>query len=181
MKKIKLPLFFFIGFVACSLLAACGFHSQTINDIPPQLRIIYLDSPNPYSPLAVQLRRVLASIKVHITKTAQAAPVTLSITSSKMTANIPSIIYSGNATSYSYTLVTTFKVIKRNGEVIFGPKTLSISQSLLQNANQVYTPNATVLLKKELTRTMVTLIYNEITALKMQKALNKAFHNKNLK
>lgn len=179
MTKVKLFLFFLIGTVIFNL-AGCGFHSQTIQDIPPQLRTIYLDSPNPYSPLTVQLRRTLKSINVHITQTAQAAPVTLRIISNNMTPNIPSIIYSGNATSYSYTLKTTFEIAKRNGEIIFGPKTLHISRSVLQNANQVYTPDATDLLKRELTRSMVTLIYNQITALNTWKALNKAFYRQGL-
>lgn len=174
MTKVKLLIFFIIGITFSTLIAGCGFHSQTLNDIPPQLRTVYLDSPNPYSQLSVQLRRVLTSLNVHLTKTAQAAPITLRIVDNTMTANVPTILYSGNAISYTYTLVTHIEITKWNGKLIYGPKRLSVSRSLLQNANQVYTPDASILVKRELTRTMVTLIYNQITALNTRKLLNKA-------
>ena len=178
MMKLKLFTFFAIGIMLCALLTGCGFHAQTPNDIPLQLRRIYLYSPNPYIPLTVQLRRILTSLNVRFTTTAKGAPVTLRIIDNKMTANIPTILYSGNANSYTYTLVTDIEIAKRNGKIIYGPKRLSISRSLLQNVNQLYTPNASALMKRELTHTMVTLIYNHITSLKTRHALQKAFSNK---
>ncbi|OYK79809.1 hypothetical protein CbuD7E6568_07755 [Coxiella burnetii] len=159
MKKIRLiiPL---LMVIFISSLSACGFKPRSPNDIPPQLRILYLDAPNPYDPLVVQLSRTLRALNVHLTQTREAAPVTLRIGHIGWETVIPTILYSSNATTYSYTLSVDFVVETQDGRTIKGPANLTLTRSLLQNANQVYTPNATRLMKQEMTRTMVTLIYN---------------------
>ena len=174
MKKLQFIISILITTFICSTLTACGFRPRSARDIPPPLRTIYLDTPNPYSQLTVQLRRTLQAVDVHVTKTAQAAPVTLRIINSRWSYYIPTILYSGNATKYSYTLTVTFALETRNGKVAVGPKTLGYTRTLLQNANQVYTPNATRLMKREITHTMVTLIYDFLISNNTSQALNKA-------
>src|SRR3990167_2953593 len=144
----------------CSMLTNCGLHSRSPSDIPPQLHTLYLDTSNPDSHLSLQLKRTLASLDVHVVPSSTEAPVTLRIMSSAMTHDTPTIFYSGNAVSYTYSLSTTLQLVKRNGKPIAGATTLNVTRSLLQNANQVYTPEATRMMERQLTTTMTSLIYN---------------------
>ncbi len=168
-----------VSIVCYSLLAGCGFRTLSPHDIPPPLRNIYVDTKNPYAPLVVQLKRMLTSLKVRMVNSPQAAPVTLRISDIKTDFSMPPIIYSGNATAYTYSLAVTIELTKKNGSLIYGPNKISISRSLLQNVNQVYVPNADMLMQRDLTRNMVTIIYNRITSRDVQKALHKAFSKRN--
>ncbi|MBW5802390.1 hypothetical protein FIV31_01320 [Coxiella endosymbiont of Ornithodoros amblus] len=164
MKKIRLIIPLLMVIFISSTLPACGFRPRSPNDVPPQLRILYLDAHNPYDPLVVQLSRTLRALNVHLTQTREAAPVTLRVSHISWETAIPTILYSSNATTYSYTLSVDFVVETRDGRTIKGPRNLTLIRSLLQNPNQVYTPNAAHLMKQEMTRTMVTLIYNYLVA-----------------
>ena len=165
MKKIRLIIPLLMLIFISSSLSACGFKPRSPNDIPSQLRILYLDAPNnPYDPLVVQLSRTLHALNVHLTQTREAAPITLRISHIDWETVIPTILYISNTTTYSYALSVDFVVETQDGRTIKGPGNLTLTRSLLQNTNQVYTLNATRLMKREMTRTMVTLIYNHLVA-----------------
>lgn len=153
-------------------LTACGFSPRSASDVPPSLHILYLDSPNPYSPLVVQLQRTLQSVDVHIVNTIDEAPVILRIITNDFYYHIPTILDSGDAVTYSYTVKVTYQLQTKTGENITAPKTISITRSLIQNANQVYTPNATQLMKREITRTVVILIYHDLLSQGTRQALD---------
>ncbi len=159
--------------VTVALLTGCAFKFRSLNDVPPALRTLYLDTPNPYSPLTTQLKRVLKSVGIRLTETPQEAPVILRIIKNEWTYNIPPILASGYATTYSYTLTTTFELRKRLGKQLRSVNTFTVTRSLIQNANQVYTPNATQLMKRQITRTMVMLIYEHLTSKGVRCTFNK--------
>ena len=178
MKKSKLLLSLLLGLTLSSVLVGCGFKFRSASEVPPQLHTVYLDTPNPYSRLTTRLGRTLKSVHIHLAYSQRWAPVTLHIISNQMSNSIPTILYSGNATPYTYTLSTRFELLKSNGTVILPPSTLSLSDSLLQNANQIYTPESNVLIERQLTRTMATLIYYRLIASDTRKALEKALPKK---
>lgn len=153
------------------LLTGCGFKPRSPEDVPPALRVLYLDSPNPYAPLTVQLERALKALKVRFVNSPHEAPVTLRIVSNAFTYTLPNIVNSGMAYTYSYRLFVTYELENAKGTIIYGPRRINISRSLLQNANQLYTPNATQLMKQEVTRTTVLLIYYDLIS----------YHKKNKK
>ena len=167
-----------VGLVAIigTQLISCGLHARSSSDIPAELRTLYLESPNLDIPLLVELKRTLQSLGVHFTDSPASASVILRITNYTYSHDTPTLIYSGNATAYTYSLTVTFLLLKRDGKtVIFNPTHLDTSGSLLQNANQVYTPNATVLMERQLTRTMTLTLLNYLISPGMHKTLYYAF------
>ena len=159
MKKTWIVTLLIIVFISSSL-SACGFKPRSPSDISPNLSTLYIDAPNPYDPLVVQLSQTLRALDVHLTKTRKVAPVVLQISNIGWKPVIPSLLYINNATTYSYTLSVDFIVETSDRLKIRRSKNLTLTRSLLQNANQVYTQNATRLMRLEMTRTMVILIYN---------------------
>lgn len=157
------------------VLTACGFAPRSASEVPPQLHVLYLDSSNPYSPVAVQLQRTLQSVNVHFVNNMKDAPVTLHISSENFTYTIPTILDSSNAASYSYTIKVVYRLQTSTGKIITDPKTVAITRSLIQNANQVYVPNAAALMKGEITRTVVIVLYHDLMSLKTRHALQVAF------
>lgn len=177
MKKSKLFISLSIGITLCLSLTGCGFKFRSAREVPPQLHTVYLDTPNPYSRLTTRLSRILKSVNIHLAYSRQWSPVTLHIISNQMSDDIPTILYSGNATPYNYTLTTRFELLQSNGRIILPPNTLTLSDSLLHNANQVYTPEASKLIEQQLTYTMATLIYYHLISLDARKALQNALPN----
>ena len=161
MKKIPIIIIYMLIIIFISSgLFSCGFRSRSPNDIPPHLRILYLDVSDSYDPLVIQLSKTLRALDVHLTKTRETAPITLRMSHIKWKTMIPSILDSNNATTYSYTLSVDLIIETKDNRPIKIPKHLSITCALLQNTNQLYTPNATNLMKKEITHMMVKLVYN---------------------
>lgn len=160
--KFKRCLFFQLVFLFCSTLIGCGFKPRLRDDIPPYLHILYIDSPNPYDPLTVQLSRILEALNVRLTKMKNIAPVTLRIIHIKWEPLIPVILYSSTTTPYTYLLSVDFDLETRNRKILMGPKNLTLRRFLIQNTNQIYTPNATQLMEQEMTRTIASLIYKNL-------------------
>lgn len=152
-----------MGILICEALAACGFKPRSTNDIAQQMRVLYLDSSNPYHPLVVQLRRTLQGLNVQFTQCKKNAPIILWINNIHWNAVIPPIISIVNAVNYTYVLHVTVALEKKEGKIIQGPRTFSLSRTLVQNNTQPYTPNAACLMKREMIGTMVDLIYHYLT------------------
>ena len=165
-NKIRAIFILLIGIIICSMLTGCEFKSRSPNDIPPCLRILYIDSPNPYDPFTVQLSRTLQALNVRLTKTKESAPVILRIIDIKWEPLIPAILYSRTATPYVYLLSLDFDLETHNRKILIGPKNLTLRRRLIQNASQIYTPNATHLMRQEMIRTIVSLIYKDLVFIK---------------
>ncbi|MFW0039617.1 MAG: LPS assembly lipoprotein LptE [Coxiella endosymbiont of Dermacentor nuttalli] len=157
-----------IGFCICNTLG-CGFKPRSSKDIPSYLHTLYINSPNPYDSFTVQLKRIFKALNIHLTKTGvENAPIVFRIININWKPLIPAVLYSSATTSYTYLLSVNFDLETCSGQILMGPKNLTLRRRLIQNANQIYTPNATRLMKQEMTKTMVSLIYRELVAYDMK-------------
>lgn len=157
-----------ISIFICSTLG-CGFKPRSSKDIPSYLHILYIDSPNPYDPFTVQLNRIFKALNVYSTSTGgKNAPIIFRIINVNWEPLVPAILYSSTATSYTYLLSVNFDLETRSGQILMGPRNLTLRRRLIQNTNQIYTPNATRLMRQEMTKTMVSLIYRELVTYGMR-------------
>ena len=152
-----------MGILICEILTACGFKPRSTSDITQQMHVLYLNSSNPCHPLVVQLRRTLQGLNVQFTQFRKNAPVILWINNIHWNAVIPPIVSITNAITYTYVLHVTVGLKTKEGKIILDPRTFSLSRTLVQNNTQLYTPNATNLMKREMIGTMVDLIYHYLT------------------
>ncbi|WP_264435508.1 LPS-assembly lipoprotein LptE [Coxiella endosymbiont of Dermacentor marginatus] len=167
-SKTRTLLILLIGIFICSILG-CGFKLRSSKDIPFYLRTLYIDSPNPYDSFTVQLKRTFKALNIHLTRTGgENAPIVFRIINVNWNPLIPAVLYSSATTSYTYLLSVNFDLETRSGHILMGPKNLTLRRRLIQNTNQIYTPNATRLMKQEMIKTMVSLIYRELVAYDMK-------------
>jgi LPS-assembly lipoprotein len=137
------------------LLAAC--HSTSASQTPPKL--LLLDTKYPYDPLIIELKRRLQSAQIYLNTLSPHATCTLHIPAIEWEETIYPILYSGNATSYTYTLRAIVSLQASDKKIGIAPKIFQVSRSLLKNANQIYTPAVSPLMKREIAHTLATLIY----------------------
>jgi len=150
------------------LLVGCGFHLRSAQDFPSQIRLLNLQTPNPYSTFTTNLTALLKSMDVKLTKT---APYTLKISNVTFNNPQPSVATTTEAVTYTYSLMITYS-IEKHGKAIFGPISLSASQGVIMNVNQIYSSNSTSLVHRELERNVITLLYNSLISDNAKKALN---------
>ncbi|SRR3989339_1119176 len=154
----------------CLLLVGCGFHLRSAQDFPPQLRTLNLKTPNPYSSFTTSLTDLLTSMNVQLTKN---APYTLNISQIEFNNPQAAITTTTQAVTYTYTLTITYS-IEKHSKVIVAPQTLTTSQSVMMNVNQIYNSNSSALTQRELEHTMMDLLYNQFISDNVRMALEKS-------
>lgn len=144
------------------VVSSCGFHTRAASNIPMLYRKMYLETDFPYDSLTTQLKDQLTAVKIALVDDKN-TPVTLRLGAPKFTHDMPSVSSSSYAVTYTYTLSISVTLITKDGTVLAGPKTFNASDGLMLNANQIYTTSAAPLLKRELERNIIDLIYHWLT------------------
>ena len=128
------------AFVFTSLISAiigiggCGFHLRGTVQVPPELKTIQLQSPNPNSSLTKLLISYLKDAHVKIT---ESAPVRLILSGEKEEKKTAS--YTSRAKTAEYELVqsVTFEVTNQRGGNLASPQTLSVRRTYNYNDRKI--------------------------------------------
>ena len=107
--------------------------------IPKQINEIRIISATPYSALSLTLRQLLLSMHIQVIPPNQPAAFSLSIERETFRSN--SMTQSASSSSQQYILYydVTYHLENRAGQTLFGPKTLTLSETYSVNQNQVLT------------------------------------------
>ena len=164
----------------CITLTSCALKSRSAADIPLQLHHLYLKTPNPYSPLSVELRRMLRALHIHLAHSPKSAPITLAILKNTLHSSDSAVIFNSSyATSYTYDLMIDYQFLNREGTSLTPVNAIILSCTRLHKSNQLYIPNAEEVIRPELTQQAISIIYNKLisktlwNALKNQKQFRK--------
>ena len=152
-------------------LTACAFHPRNAEDIPLQLKTIYLNTDNPYSEFTTQLKNMLQSLDIKLAKSRFRAPYQIRIKHYKFTQSHPALTTTMLAVTFTYSLRLNLSIYNKAGKSIIGPLKLSTSRTVVQNASQVYTPGTATLAKQELRRDLISRIYYVLISEEVKKAL----------
>lgn len=118
-------------------LTACGFHLRGYEPLPPQLKVLHIESNSPGSLLAHELTQTLENSGIVIEKNAKAAPITLQILYDRLARQATSIGAGGQTTAYFLTYTATYQLIDRQGRIIAGPHSVSTTRNYSVTANQL--------------------------------------------
>ncbi len=142
------------------VLAGCGFHLRQPSDLPTALHHMQLKPHNVNEAISSTLRAELTALHAKLDKS---APITLVLSHSKTDTDIP-VVFNANAdTNYTYTLSVHAKLINTAGKVI-AQRTISASETVLHNVNQVSPPVFTPLMRSTLTQQLVDNIYTWLSS-----------------
>lgn len=115
-------------------VGGCGFHLRGTVQVPPELKTIQLQSPNPNSSLTKMLISYLQDADVSIT---ESAPVRLILSGEKEEKKTAS--YTARAKTAEYELVqsVTFEVTSQSGGSLVTPQTLSVRRTYNYNDRKI--------------------------------------------
>jgi len=120
-----------------SILAGCGFHLRGHTPLPPELKVMYLQTNAPYSDFTKQLKLMLNSAKVTLVDEQQAAPITLQILSAADSQLLTSSSASGQTNTYALNYTVIYQLLNNRGQVIEGPQTVITTRNYSVTSNQV--------------------------------------------
>jgi LPS-assembly lipoprotein len=120
-----------------TLLASCGFHLRGEVPLAPPLKRMYLQSPDPYGELARNLRLGLTAAGVQLTDSASQAATVLEILNEKTTQQLLSVGGTQQTRQYNLLLSVTFQVHSPKGKVLIAPQTVTDTQALTVQADQI--------------------------------------------
>ena len=127
--------------IFCTLLTACGFHLRGTQPVPPAIRVMYLQSAQPYGEFEQILRQTLAGYGITLVDDPTQAPLTLDILSA---AALP---VSGVATStlqtqqYSLTYQVNFQVVTQQGQIIVPNTAVTSTTTFTASVTQMLSAN----------------------------------------
>jgi LPS-assembly lipoprotein len=165
MKKLLL-------FICLCMLSGCFWHLRNPDEVPPQLKVVYLDDTFVDSRFNVQLRNLLQSLNITLTQTPQEAPYTLHAYAYSLQHNNPVISTTNVAITYTFTLTVTVSITDAGGKIIAPPHPIVTSTSVTVNTNQIFTINSTSVFQQDLQREGINLIYYWLTSTGTHQHLN---------
>ena len=164
----------FSVFMLCLALASCGFTLRSQNDIPAQMRQLYLQSNTPYAQFESSLRQTLTLLKVNVVSTPTGAPITLGILSTSFNYSAPNLSTSTQAQSFTYTYTVTFQVLTNKGKILLPPKTIYATGILILQPNEILGSNVeTNILEQQLQQSCLNQILYILGSAQLKHALAK--------
>jgi LPS-assembly lipoprotein len=156
--------YFFIGFLILFGCTACYWHLRNPDEVPPQLKVLYLDANTVESHFHVQLLDLLQSMKIHLVKSPQESKFTLHAYDYSLEHDNPPVSSTNVAITYTYTLRVTVSITDAHGKIIVPAHLIIATRQVTVNTNQIFTINATSVFQQELQREATNLIYYWLTS-----------------
>lgn len=168
-------LFYLLCVVFCLNLSACGFKLRGSSVLPPQLKVLYLESEDPYGNLETILRSSLQTAGIELVESKDQAPLVLHVLKPILTTSAGTIGTSSQTRVYNVNYNVTMKLENPQGASLVSPMVFSASRSLVLSANQLITSNNQLSqLEQEMYRDIVSQMYNRLSSVQVREALQKA-------
>lgn len=164
-------------FILMSLLAAqlmgCGFTLRGHTPLPHALRVLHVQSHDPYGDLTKQLRQTLKTSGATLTTSASQAPITLEILGDNFSQQVSAISGSTQLVQYQFLYTVTYQVLNRNGEILISPTLVTATRHYSTNTNQMLgSSDEQNLLRQAMRRDVVAQILYRLNSTDALRALN---------
>lgn len=155
-------------------LTACGFHLRGYEPLPPQLKVLFIDSLHPYDPLIKDLQRVLRTSGVYVANGPHCAPITLQIISDSFAQSSTSVGTGGQVTTFVISYTVVFQLLDHTGQPILCPQTVVSTRTYAITSNLLLSNiNAVSGLQDEMRRDLIYQILNRLRAPIVLQALSR--------
>jgi LPS-assembly lipoprotein len=146
-------------------LSACGFHLRDALQLPPDLGPLRVQSPDPYSPLALSLSESLERAGATPAAEGDTNVATLRVLSEKWGDTPLSVDAFGRAQEYTLRYAVFFRLARADGSIVVPQQALELSRDYISSvSNTVGTDSEREILAKEMRREMVSSILRRIDA-----------------
>lgn len=118
------------------MLAACGFHLQGADTLPPVMSSVYIDTPDPYSPFYRGMQRSLRTSGAALLKVRGSAGAVLIIHEDNTGQRVLSVSPRNIAEEYEVYYDVRYS-LRSGGEVLLEPQTVSLRRDYTYDETKV--------------------------------------------
>jgi LPS-assembly lipoprotein len=118
-------------------LSACGFHLRGQVKVPEELKLVYLTGSAEFSPLTLEVKKVLLRAGVQVIPSAAEAESVIAISNEQSKKVVVALDSQGRVAEYELFYSYYFTVTKREGEVIVPLQKIEQSRSFKFDPNNV--------------------------------------------
>jgi LPS-assembly lipoprotein len=173
-KTSKIILINFL-FITVLLMAACGFQLRGMVTLPPQLQTVYLRYPPAQNKLGNILHSSLKSIGVKVADDPDQAPITLEILDETTSTVQLTVGTSQDTRDYRATLAASYQLRDNDGQVIYGPRSVSDQTTVTVLSNELIDSSNKLLIAENVMRhNVASRIEMQLTSKEAIAAVNKA-------
>ncbi|OGT41379.1 MAG: hypothetical protein A3F42_02575 [Gammaproteobacteria bacterium RIFCSPHIGHO2_12_FULL_37_34] len=172
-------LFFKRIFIFCStlLLVSCGFHLQGEMQLASPLHRLYLQTNDPYGPLANNLREYLKISKVQLVSSPADARTILTILRDESSQELLSVSGTQQTRQYNLRVTVAFEISDAKGLTLVSPQILSETRAITIQSNQILgSSNEANLFYQQMRRHLAYAIMNRLASRDMTQQINKNFY-----
>lgn len=153
-------------------LSSCGFQPRSDATFPMPLRVLYLNSNNPYGLFESELKKSLQSAGVTMVENPDQARFILQISQSNLALALASVGTSNQATIYNATYTVTMNLTNNKAQTLIPTQTIKSITTLIVNPQQALSStNQAELVRQQLQRETIIKIFDILTSKQTQQAV----------
>jgi outer membrane lipopolysaccharide assembly protein LptE/RlpB len=178
-RQTKALFFMLVTFLTCFLLSACGFHLAGREQIPVQLKQLYVTSHDPYSDFSKQIKQALRLHHITLVSNPTQARFTLLLSNTALSTSQTSIGSNQQTRQYNAVFTSHFILKDNKTQATISDFTLSQQQAVTLFSNKLIenTPQLEQT-QQTLQRDVISQLFFHLDAENTRAALNKATHKK---
>lgn len=127
--------------------------------ISSELYQLYFSTEKPYSELSTQLNTLFRSLGIVLVKKPSQAHFSLVITNDLFSYSRPDVVDASLPATLNFLQTAHVSIQNTRTHKIVATQEFTVNQSLTLNANQIYTSDANDLIREQLSREIVSLVY----------------------
>lgn len=171
----NIAIFLMYAVMACGL-SACGFHLQGETHLAAPLHRMYLQTQDPYGPLAHFLQEYLKMSHVQLVESPELATSILVIENDRNSQSLLSVSATQQTRQYNLAVNVSFFVTNNTGKVLVAPQSFTEARTLTIQSNQVLgSSNEATNIYQQIRRSLATAIINRLSSQEITDTLNKVF------
>ena len=154
------------------LLTACGFHLRGQSELPVELKTLYLQSPNPYSPMTKQLKQTLQHLGINLVNSPNLAQLTLQIIRDQLNQSESIVGANTQVREFYLTYILGYQLIDQEGELVVPQQFVSATRNFTADTNRsLGTSNERKTLEQEMHRDVIFQLLNRLNSKTTRKIL----------
>jgi LPS-assembly lipoprotein len=154
------------------LLSSCGFQLRGDATFPLPLRVLYLNSNNPYGLFEAELKKALQSTGVTMVENPDQTRFILQISQSDLALSAASVGTSSQATIYNATYTVAISLTNNKGGTIVPTEIIKSITTLIVNPQQALSStNQADLVREQLQRETINKIFAILTSKQVREAV----------
>ena len=166
--------------VFCALLlSSCGFHLRSDQSLPTPLRVLYVNSDDPYGTFTANLKKSLQAVGVYLTKTPNESAYILQVSQTNLGLTTTSAGNSNQATIYTGNYSVQISLMNNKQKVLVPTQIVKSTTTFIVNPQQTLSStNQNDLIAKQLQYETINKIFAILTSEQIQKAVRTSHENK---